>query len=288
MSDEPEDEPTLAILAAGRSRRQAQALEPLGPHGETQYAVHDAALAGMRASSRRRARPAELGITSHRACRRRRAAPRRTAAARRDAARDRGGRARRPAAAREIRGPFVVANADDLYGAQALEVAVGPEEASRDRPRAHAIVGSACARPSPAAVSRPCAGRRRRLLAGAEEVLDVTAHGGAIAGRSARTGARRAGRQRAGLGEPVGVLSRGAESLRTAFDRFRGEHAGSADAEFLLGEAVQALVAASTCACGCCRAPRPGTDHPSRGPRAARARSRAWRRKGVTLRAAGR
>jgi hypothetical protein len=248
---------TLVILAAGLSRRfgRSKPLEPVGPHGETlpQYTVYDA----MRAGFRRVVfvvHPDAAGLLGDHL------GPRlppevepsfvsQTAASQaRHRAKPWGTGAAVLAAGGELAGPFAVANADDLYGRGAFEEAARHLRSARaDGQCRHALVGFRLRETLSGAggVSRAiCQVSACGSLLGVQEVLEVRDTAQGVVGRAAATGERRIL-----VGSELVSMNLWAffpdvlPHLARAFERFYARHGESDAAEFLIGDAVQALVA---------------------------------------------
>jgi len=269
---------TLVVLAAGLSRRfgRSKVLEPVGPSGEAlpQYTVHDAMCAGFDrvvfvvhpgAGSLVRDRlgarlPAGIEAEFVPQTMTRRVRPR-----------DRpwGTGAAVLAAAPAVTGPFAVANADDLYGRRAFEIAAAQlRPTTADGAPVNAIIGFRLrATLSPAGgVSRAiCRVRPDGTLDDIEEVLEVVDDGPRMVGRAAGSGEPRSLR-----GDELVSMNLWAfrpefiSRLEAQFERFIAAHGRSADAEFLIGDAVRLLVAAgvTTFAVIDCDSPWCGITHP--------------------------
>jgi len=269
---------TLVVLAAGLSRRfgRPKVLEPVGPSGEAlpQYTVHDAMCAGFDrvvfvihpgAGSLVRDRlgarlPA--GIEAE-------FVPQTTAPGARPRDRPWGTGAAVLAAAHAVTGPFAVANADDLYGRHAFEIAADQLRAtSVGAAPVNAIIGFRLrATLSPAGgVSRAiCRVGPDGTLRDIEEVLEVVEDGSGIVGRAAGSGEPRSlcGDELVSMNlwalRP-GIVPR----FEAQLERFVAAHWRSADAEFLIGDAVRSLVAAgaATFTVLDCDSPWCGITHP--------------------------
>lgn len=256
------DDLTLVVLAAGLSRRfgRSKTLEPLGPCGETlpQYTVYDAMRAGIRRAVFVVHPEGGARVRDHLATRLPEGmealfVPQSAGSAAHRRARPWGTGAAVLAARCAVDGPFVVANGDDLYGAAAVEIAArhllapGPVRA-----RTHAIVGFRLRETlsSAGGVSRAvCRASASGLLLDLEEVLDIRDQRGAIGGHAAGSGERRTLSGDALVSMNLWAFFPEMLSLlERPFDRFRAAQSESADAEYLLGEAVHSFVDAGSAA----------------------------------------
>lgn len=275
----------LLVLAAGLGVRfgGAKQLEPIGPAGEIllDYTVFDAARAGARRAVfviRR-----EMEAAFHAVHGRRYASRLEVAYAFQDAADvPEPGMAtgrERPwgtghavlAARRALPAPFLVANADDLYGAEAIAALARFVDSGAD-PALHAMVayplGSTLSAEGP--VSRAlCDVGPAGALRGLREHLGIERVGAVLRGRDAAGGeVRLTGEEPASMnlwGFHPSILA----PLAARFAAFLAERGRDRESEFFLPTAIDELVRAGAARVRVLRAagPCPGLTHP--GDRAA-------------------
>ena len=245
----------LVILAAGLSTRYGapKALEPVGPAGEwlTDYAIYDAVRAGFSRIVFVIRKENEAAFRDHQ-----------VAALPPDLAveyvfQGMPGQAGRTkpwgtghallCAAPLVKCPFAMINADDFYGRSAFEqLAQHLRAAAGKQPPRFAMVSYRLCDTLSAAggVSRAICGiDDTSQLQCLREYHELQLFDGAIAGRSAESGERRA----FSGDEPVsmnfwGITPDVFPILGAAFDRFRQNPGSSAATEFLIGAAVQQMV----------------------------------------------
>jgi len=252
---------TLMLLAAGVGRRFGglKQLEPVGPRGEAilEYTTHDAIRAGAERVVLVVRPETEAEFRQSIGCRIEQCADVTYVHQRLDespiVSRPTVNR-RKPwgtghavlAAAESVRGPIVVANADDFYGAGAIAAAVEHlKRGSADDADAHALIAYRLRDTLPEAggVSRAvCRLNADAMLADIDELPEVRRDGGDIVALDA------AGRRNALTGDEwvsmnLWAFRPGLRSLlRAAFDQFLHDHADSPDAEFQIPVVIRSLV----------------------------------------------
>lgn len=142
-------------------------------------------------------------------------------------------------------GPFVIANADDFYGAGAIAAAVGfLNQPSSDDSHEHALVGYRLrdTLPNPGRVSRAVCASHNGILTDIVELKEVWREGNGFFALGVD------GRRRTLTGDEwvsmnLWVFRPGLNSLlHAAFDRFLQLHGSSSDAEFQLPGVVRELI----------------------------------------------
>lgn len=250
---------TLVLLAAGIGRRFGglKQLEPVGPGGEAilEYTAFDAARAGVgrvvlvvrpeterefrQSVGKRIARFMDVAYVHQRMD-----DPRAAVQGGSQRARPWGTAHAVLCAGALIEDPFIVANADDLYGGEAIAAAVEFLRQSRDNVQTHALIGYRLADTLPQAgrVSRAVCNTAGGLLTDLIEMPEVWREGDLIAARDALGATHRLDAE-ASVSMNLWAFRPGLlAELRTAFDRFLQVNGESPDAEFQLPVVLRELV----------------------------------------------
>lgn len=143
-----------------------------------------------------------------------------------------------------IEGPFIVANADDFYGGEAIAAAVDHLRQSHGASHTHALIGYRLVDTLPQAgrVSRAVCTTADELLTDLVEMPEVWREGDSILGRDADGAMHRLDADASVSMNLWAFRPRLHAQLQNAFDLFLREHGDSHDAEFQLPVVVRDLV----------------------------------------------